>query len=380
MSRFSFVVIAAFAVLALANPDVNLDLQVDVNLTDAEDNFGFRYTSASKTDVGLIVSQMCQAILSGKCDFLNNVYIWSSTSVKVELAQTASGNIDSMLALGFPPTQYIFPFSIFAYAKGKAALSVTPLAYLSNILLNATGSYNGGAVAMAALTLEEFTPDGKPVPNTLITLNSNECSPKELHSGDNAVTGMSCVMSLKNRRNDGCKVTVTYVTTDTAGILKYGNTPVSPRSIDMIIEVENFPLTDDKNHARLNLGLGTATADADLEGNARIMVKDGEKVYVAASSHAVLGDGKVIDVDVNLESGSVPYELEAVFNYIAKLALGANYDLQIAHVDFPAGTKSFSTILPVVLVPPSTRLVQALPPSPFSPFSSALCSSCSKRE
>jgi len=341
MSRYTFFVVAAVAVaLALANEDVSLDLEANANLTDAAKSFSFRFTTAGKTSVGFLIDQ-CNLFMPGHCDFPKEIYTWWSTSIKAELASVASNDVDSMVALAFPPAENTFPFSIFAYAKGKAALSVTPVAYLTNLLtVNGTASFKGGAVAMAALTLMEVTPDGVPNLKSVITLNSGECSPKELDGSSKATNGMSCVMNLKDSQSNHCKVTVTYVTSKRAGILKYGQTPVSPRSIDMIIEVEGFHLSDPKNHARLSLGFATVSGELEEESHAEFIEKDGERIYVAASSHVVVDD-KVADVNVKITSGSAPSGVEKAFKDIVGLALGTNFDLRIANVDFPEGVTDF---------------------------------------
>lgn len=338
MSRFSFVVVALVAAVAFAT-DVTLEMESKVNLTDAASNFAFRFTTAKMVDAGLLATQ-CKAKYSG-CEIPKNFYIWSSSSVSLDKVDTTKSVIDGMLAVAFPPSEHIFPFSVFAYGTGASSVGLSMVDLMNKVFIaQGLGSFEGGVVGMAALSLEEFTPDGKYVDDTIVLLNSDTCSPKEIE-GKKGLKGMTCVMNLKNKAtSNNFKVTVTYVTSDKAGILKYGKTPVSPRSIEMIIEVEDFQLTDKKNHVRMNLGFVTASGDIDYDGNAKFIVKNDEKIYVAASGHAMVGDARA-DVDVNFTSGSLPEGLKATFDAIVGLLTGFKFDLSITHVDFPAGAQSF---------------------------------------
>lgn len=340
MSRFSLIAaVALVAAVAVANTEISLELDGKLNLTSAASDFAFRWSSAGLVD-GSDFNAACKLLSLGQCDLPVKFYTWSSSSVKAESADKYKGTLDGMIAAAFPPSKYVFPFAIMAYGTGKQSLSVDMSKWLLGILSQqGSGSFQGGAVAMAALSLEEYTPDGEYVDDSLVLINGDDCSPKEL---DGLLTeGMSCVVSLNNANKDNdCKATVTYVTSKVAGILKYGKTPVSPRSIDMIIEVENFKLHDSKNHVRMNLALVTASGDIDYDGNSKIIVKDGEKVYVAASGHVMVGD-KRAEVDVKVESGSLPENIKQTFEAVAKVALGADLDVSIVHVDFPQGATSF---------------------------------------
>jgi len=338
MFRFSLIAVALVAAVAVADQEISLELDGKLNLTDAASDFAFRWSSAGLID-GSKYNQFCQLILPG-CDIPVKFYTWSSSSVKAETADKYKGTLDGMIAAAFPPSAHGFPFAIMAYGTGKQSLSVDMSSWLLGILTHqSSGSFEGGAVAMAALSLEEYTPDGEYVDDSLILIKGDDCSPKEL---DGLFTkGMSCGVSLNNVKKDNdCKATVTYVTSKTAGILKYGKTPVSPRSIDMIIEVENFKLHDSKNHVRMNLALITASGDIDYDGNAKIIMKDGEKVYVAASGYVMVGDERA-EVDVKVESGSLPENIKQTFEAIASVALGGSLDVSLVHVDFPEGATSF---------------------------------------
>jgi hypothetical protein len=319
----TFFVVAAIAALAFAaSGDVNLAFEGGVNLTNAEADFSFRYTSA------------------GYIDSLN-ILGWSSVSIDASAADaSAKANADIMLGGGVLPSGLNVPFAVLAYAKGEAAIQVDAKGFLDGIFggsLNA--NFKGGVIGMAAIGMQEVDPDNKPVgdyvPLKLPLLNP-VCDDHSINGDGDNLKGVYCTFSPYGNSAD---VTVTYVTSKKAGVLEYGETPVSPRSYEMIIEVKKFPLSNEKNHVRMDIGLLTASGAGDVDGSARVINHAGEKVYVAASTHAVV-NGKRTDVDVKVESGSAE-EIGTSAEVALKVALGGNIDAQIARVHFPAGATAF---------------------------------------
>jgi hypothetical protein len=298
-------------------------------LTNADADFKFRYSTTLTPDFGF-------------AKFL----LWSSGSVDAHAANsTAKSSADIMLGIGVQPTAVTLPFTILAYGSGEAALNVDVTSFAKNLIPQAgkgslDGNFQGGVIAMAALGMQEYTPDNKPVGDYIpFVLNPLKaiCEGEDLNGDDGNITGSVC--SWKPNLLKSMKITSTYVTSKKAGILKYANTPVSPRSYEMIIEVENFDLSDDKNHVRMDVGLLTASAAGKLEGNANVVHREGkEDLYVAVSGHAVV-EGENADVDVSIKSGATG--LSGFAEAALSVALGGNIDAQIAHVDFPAGAKNF---------------------------------------
>jgi len=211
----------------------------------------------------------------------------------------------------------------------------------AGVLLSATpkldATFEGGVMAMAALDMQEYDPNGnpvgRPIPFLLPLLSGS--SEEELSGDEGNVNGLTRTFT---PAGTSAEVTVTYVSAKKAGVLKYGNTPVSPRSYEMIIEIKNFPLTDDKNHVRMNVAFLSAIGSATVKGKAVVLPRFGqEDVYTAACDYAIV-EGQRVKVEVNLEVA--PADFSYITTAVLNAALGPNFDAQIAHIDFPAGAKN----------------------------------------
>jgi len=323
----AFFVVAAIAVAAFATAsDITLDFEAGANLTNADADFSFRFTNTNAISVPAVA----------------NVMTWTSVSIDANGASSeAKASADVMFGLGVLPGVVNFPFGILAYANGTAAVDAKIADFARNLIapfgasLDAT--FKGGVIGMAALGLQELDSDDKIVKEVLLNAPvTSPCVAKEIHGDDGNLNGLACTYS---PIASSAQVTVTYVTSKKAGIMKYGNTPVSPRSFEMIIEVAGFPLSDKKNHVRLNLGLLTASGAGSVDGSANVVHRDGQDdLYVAASQYAVI-DGKRDEVKVTVKSGA--QNLDTISQAILNVALGGSIDAQIAHVDFPAGATDF---------------------------------------
>jgi len=267
---------------------------------------------------------------------------WTSVSVDASTASAAAkASADVMFGLGVLPGVVNFPFAILAYANGTAAVDANIESFAKSLIsLNPTldATFKGGVIGVAALGLQEMDADNKAV-GSVITFNTpvtSLCTKKDLSGDQDNLKGITCTYS---PAGTAAEVTVTYVTSKRAGIMKYGYTPVSPRSLEMIIEVSGFKLSNDKNHARLVLGLLTASGAGQVDGSANVVHREGqEDLYIAASTRAVIG-GDNTEVNVNIKSGA--NSLDTISEAILKIALGGSIDAQIANVDFPAGEESF---------------------------------------
>jgi len=320
----SLLVFAALAVIALADSAaVSLGFVGGENLTNAEADFSFRFSSVNTVDL-----------------YFAQLLAWSSVSVDLATAnESAKAAADVMLGIGGMPTSVNVPFAFLAYGSGEGAVDLSLTSFLSNLFAPISAkidsNFAGGVVAMAALGMQEYDPDDKAVGKYVSFAHG--CSSSDELSGDSGnLKGLSCVLSPSGT---SAKVTVTYVTSKKAGILEYGHTPVSPRSYEMVIEVKDFPLTDDKNHVRLDVALITASGAGDIEGNANVVHREGkEDIYAVASEYAVI-DGKRKEIDLKVESAA--YDLGLSAEALLKVALSGTIDVRVAQVNFPAGAKNF---------------------------------------
>jgi len=323
----SFVVFAVLAAASLAVSGLDLGFLNGLNFTDVVEKFPFRFTS-------------CETI----SPIIGKTLAWNSVSVDPETSSTAKKTTaNAMIGLGALPGAVNVPFAVLAYAVGSAAVDMKVLSF-ANILLSATPSldatFEGGVVAMAALNMQEIDPEGNPVGKAIplrVPLFSNP-EIEETKGDDGNITALSITYSPAETT---AKVTVTYVTSKKAGVLSYGNTPVSPRTYEMIIEVNDFPLTDVKNHVAMNVAMLSSKGAGSLRGNAKIVPHFGEdELYIAVSNETVV-DGKRAEVSVTIDVDAASSEYFLAADAVLKAALGKDFDADIAKVEFPAGATNF---------------------------------------
>jgi len=189
-------------------------------------------------------------------------------------------------------------------------------------------------VGMTALGMQEYDARGNAV-GKYISLKHTSLYNK-INAEDGNLNGLSFSYTPSDT---SAKVTVTYITSMKAGIVEYGNSPVSPRSFEMIIEITGFPLSDAANHVRMDIGILTSPGVGKVESNSVVLRRKGqEDMYVGLSSYTIV-DGERASVSVSMESGEV--DTGDVSKKILKTALGGDFDAQIAHIDFPAGRGDF---------------------------------------
>jgi len=323
------------AAVCLCEVEIDLSFVSDANLSDADAEFAFRYQKSEVLDVPDAIHNLAPSAFPSK------IFSWLSTSVEVKSVTDISSNANILLGFAIPPSKYVIPFSFIAYASGATAVKSSFDDFIDAVKAGKIiASFKGGFVGMAALSIEEYDTNGEPVPNTRVPL-MGECNPQKIVK--NGVTAMACEMDVKNARNEEIKVIVSFLTSEDAGRVKYGYSPVSPRSIEMLVEVQNFNLHDRsrKNHARMDFAFVSASGTGTIDGNAKYIKQDGEKVYVAASGNAIC-DEDTADVGVTIEVGNIPDDLGLTsFDKLADITVGANYTIHIAHIDFPSGKRDF---------------------------------------
>jgi len=276
---------------------------------------------------------------------LPDVLTWSSLSVDVNGDNdTAKATANALFGLGVMPSKMNVPFGILFYGQGEANLKFDIRAFAKFLLgeSSASAGFNGTALAMVALGMQECNENNLPVGeyidlSTPSGLLSSACKGKKFTDKDEDLYGFSCEYSPSGT---GADVTLTYVTSKRAGVLEYGKTPVSPRTLEMIIGVDGFELKDKKNHVRLDLALVTASGAGKIEGNANVVHRqDMEDLYVAASESVVI-DKKPGHVSIDVDTQAVADIAEFV-KKILNVALDATFDAKLTHVHMPAGAKDF---------------------------------------
>jgi len=326
----SLIIIAVISAIALGAitdkiaDKIDLSFILGKNLTKANSDFTYRYSQHKVLSVASFAT----------------AYGWVSASVDSKTTSpSAKASANAMAGAGALPGALNCPFSLLAYGTGSAAVDVKVSSFLGLIITavkpQLDSSLQIGAVANAVLSMQEYTPDGNPV-GEKISLNApltRPCVAQELNSDE--VSGVTCTYTPSKT---SAKVTVTYVSAEKAGVLSYGKTPVSPRSYEMILEVQDFPLSSPSNHVRMTIALFSASGSAVLDGKSVVVPGNSENLYTAVSEYAVI-DNERAEVKVTIKAGSA--DLQASVDAIIKGSVGTDYEAHIAEVDFPAGAKSF---------------------------------------
>jgi len=317
-------VLALVAAAALAESQAKFEFIPGKNLTDASAKFTFRWQTGVMYDFPASPNPLIT--------FPEKAFLWTSGSVDASATPaSALATANAMVSIAIPPSDSLVPMAALGYGVGEAAAKAQAASILRGMLTGqGAGVFQAGLVGVAALALSEVKPDGTPTGNVIPLRGA--CTPQEIKDGD--IAGLTCTQSLQS-----CQVITSFVTSKQAGILKYAANPVSPSSMEMILDVRDFPLKDDKNHVRLDIALITAVGEGELKGNASIKKVEGEDVYAGVSAQFVSNNG-IYDADVSVVSdlNGVDTLAKATFSAI----FGANFTGKIAHVDFPEGARFFT--------------------------------------
>jgi len=292
------------------------------NLTNAAVDFPYRYCSSSYT-LSSVATEL---------------FLWRSVSIDESVASDSEKeSADVMLGFGSLPSNANVPFSVFAYGIGPDALSAKISKIASNLFALSpkfVDTFAGNTVGMAALGMQEYDPQGNAV-GKYISFKHTSLYDKVSGEDDN-LKGLSFSYS---PADTSAKLTFTYMTSLNGGIIEYGDTPVSPRSFETIIEVSGFSLSDPANHVRMDLGILTTPGTGRAESNSVVLHRQGqEDMYLALSDFSIVGGARA-RVTISMESGEP--ETGSISKKILKTALGGEFETQIAHIDFPAGISDF---------------------------------------
>jgi len=312
----TLLVLAAVAALAFASN--SLAYKKKSNLTDAKDDFPYRNTEIQ------VLTELTHSSL-----------LWTSKT-----ADAADPNPTSSYFVGLLPNNVLPPVGFLYHGKSgeNQFFDITRTAEYIFARESPYPKFNGTAVAMIAIGMRECDPNNKPV-NNYVFLNAPGTSSPKVNQNYGDGTNLFAYSKKYSPSGNTAEVNISYVTSRYAGVIEYGNAPVSPRSVEMIIEVNNFHLNHDKDHICMDIGLITPSGAGRREGNSTVVRKDGmDDVYAAVSEFAIVGD-KRENVKVVIDANSSLIEI-AIKDYL-NAALNSTIGIDVARVHFPAGVKSF---------------------------------------
>jgi len=249
---------------------------------------------------------------------------------------TAHGDLIAGL-IKFVYTQIPVAFMGYISADASASQTSTDATSLSQIDYSAAGAF----IVTAYLRLEERTPAGAVVRSVvlknLVWSTQNGSSSDGLHyivvSAANPLLG--------SQLKTGESVQMTFLISETLGIVNFGavSTPVTPKTLESVIEISGWSYSDPTNNVALVTGVVTGAAAGKADGVSTISTGSGaSKVYVVYSAEADIG-GKTGAVIIKTSAAAVTdvnddSTISAAANAVYKAGLKAN----IVDISFPAGS------------------------------------------
>jgi len=203
-------------------------------------------------------------------------------------------------ALGVPPTDYLAFYDNMANWQGN------------NNSLTFTVSDGQGLITKIYKELDEVTPGPNGTLSVVQKVNLGSllwtATASNVGSGGlRSLTVKGAPFNIGNNKNSNFSVSVTWIVSDTTGILNLtGNPIVTPKTIESTITVTNFPYTNTANQVRLSTIVGSAEINFEVTGSILHIVAGGANPSYVSFSGVANVDGKVTQVThvYNISSNS----------------------------------------------------------------------------
>jgi len=300
----------------------------------AETKFNFK-AGVNFTDLDDFKARAITTITTG------NVFLWTSSAVS---GSVLNKSVDfDVVAAGFVsnnPLGVYLPFAFGAYAAGSATFNVD----IQKALIegNGMGQAAAGAIGFTFPGVVEFDKDHKPVAKMAFTSSWTLVTPVNVDNKEVQVFETSFVDQSKG------KAKIYLVSSKVPGFIQFANTPVSPNTLEVIFELDDYKYQNSGNHLELIVATATinATGEGNFTGNATYR-KSGDDIlsYVALRGEATI-DNRQAEVTISgVSSVDVPLAIDNVAkNYIInafKASANANVDVAFDYklVSFPANAK-----------------------------------------
>jgi len=135
------------------------------------------------------------------------------------------------------------------------------------------------------------------------------------------------------------KINLTFVVSDVIGVIDYAQAIVSPKSLESIVQITNYPYQNAGN--TLSLTIGIATGSANAQGSIIVSGSSQNKVSFAVSNTAIV-DGSTRSISVSsFSSGDFDTDF-GDSNLKAQLddKYSGNAEIKLVTVTFPAGANN----------------------------------------
>jgi len=326
----SFVVFALVAVACALAADSEFTFNGNFTSKNLEE-FKFRVSGAA-----LVASPIPQLPLSGLG--------WTSVAAQGSVLNHSAGvSADVIAALHIPGGDLVLlkypPMTFGTYVSGKA--SFDPTYFFRAIMGQATAEASLGLIGFMIPGVMEVDPEGKVV---------GGISFAQPWSALTKVTGTDEGLEVyRSAMVDTNKATITeYVAlSEIAGYLKFGKTPVSPNSLEVILEINNYTYTNTKNHLELVFASAVVTAQGKGKVEASISVNEITEdfsTYVAVNTKATV-DGKSASVEASIATEADLQDAYKIAEGIrdkiaAAFSIRGSVDIGYSKIRFPAGAKN----------------------------------------
>jgi len=224
------------------------------------------------------------------------------------------------------------------YVSGKA--NFDSQFFYNAIAGHASAEASVGIIGFAMPGIIEVTPDNKFVNG--INFGTEWTS---LSKVENTPKGLTIFeSSIKNCED--AEVNEYVIASEVAGRLKFGKTPVSPNTLEVILEVKDYKYADPKNHLELIFASAVVTADGKGEVDGDIVYNNITKdfaTYVALRSEASVGkNGASAKVEVKAVTENdlnEKYRINDMIKGAVEAAFKVRGKVQFDYrrISFPAG-------------------------------------------
>jgi len=260
--------------------------------------------------------------------FYNGVY---TSSIAVHISSN-SGSIDGIFGtgytgLGISPSAYLAYYDIFANWNSSANFA------------SADVSGAGGFIGNAILSLDEID-SGSNVVQT-IYLKDLPWTTTDTSYGTGGL--LFATFQGKQVLNPNFEVDITFILSDVVGVLNLAGKPViTPRVLESVIEIINFPYKSTSNRVRLNIGVGSAAGDIQASGTGTgttLVSGSGDgTVYITLNGQAQI-NGDTQDITISGFVDATGIEALNNTNLVEQVNVkyGASASFKINSVIFPAG-------------------------------------------
>jgi len=235
------------------------------------------------------------------------------------------------------------------YGAAYTGITLSPSAYLTfvysssqwqvngNNYAQANASASAGFIGQTFISLDEIDSTGNP--KNTIYLNSLPWS-----AVDNSV-GQGGLRYLTVQATQGTLVIkISFIYSDVVGVLNVvGTAVVTPKTLESVISIQNYPYANNGNSLRLNLGIGSAAGSVSVQGQVTHLVSgNGQSGTFLTLDHVASVNGAATPVSISaftdgqgqLNFGNSYLQGQVVGKY------GAGASFKFVSVTFPAGASN----------------------------------------